>query len=164
MKRTLLFAFVTFLTTVPLRAQAPIDPGNPIVAEPILVYDWSQVTGAQALHTNLVVYNDGSAVKAIWLKRPGRRAVTYVSSPRRFGSRRLDRLVRKLLEAGADKLGDQVPRGLGPLPNQLGTVTFFARPGPDAAANTFSYIRPQGPYEAVHAVIWREMHQLNRSR
>ena len=152
MKRVATLAFVAsgalgalFLTglVAPQSTAAPCT--NPLVHEPVLVFDVAGGTLLGPIYRHLAVYDDGHAIasRTTDSSDPGAAATAFLTATE------VAQLRTDLRNAGAGTLCDD-PSFVSDVP--LNTVSFF-RGMTDATTHTFSYWLPDPPYQSVDGVI-----------
>ena len=154
--RILLTLFVlTLFAIVPaaLRAEDDSERGNanhnPLVHEPILIYQQTGGNLTGAIFLELTVNSDGQ----VTLARQDRANPTGKVCTATVKADRLQELARDLRSAGALRLQDLAS---APPPDvALTTVTVFACRGNsgNCSANTFSYYVPSGRYSQVEDLV-----------
>ena len=116
--------------------------------EPVLVFETTGYSFLGAWHERLNVYTDGTASISRVTGYPGNTQgeadFTFVPV------QDVEQLRRDLVRAGAAEIGDLKIQATD-IP--MSTVTFFARPGPQAASNTFNYYLGLDRWGTVNGVI-----------
>lgn len=136
-------AFVLSALAAP--APAPALCLNPLVHEPVLVYDMAGGTLLGPIYRHLAVYDDGHAIasRTTDSSDPGAAATNFLTAAE------VAQLRDDLKTAGAGVLCDD-PSSVSDVPLQ--TISFF-RGTTDASVHTFSYWLGAAPYDGVDNVI-----------
>ena len=120
---------------------------NPIVHEPVLLFQVSGGFQPGGDLTLLTVYDDGSTI----LVRGGNNAASKVCEV--TVSDRANTLVHALIQAGALRLRDHVSPPAADVPQSTVTLLVNERNSGQAFANTFSYTNPDAAYKDVADAI-----------